>query len=63
MLKSLIAALDLTGRKEAMDELHKNKVRLKGRADRPFRLVGAAVQYQSRDAIRRTLPDFRGPAR
>ena len=29
MLKSLIAALDLTGRKEAMDELHKNKVRLK----------------------------------
>ena len=29
MLKSLIAALDLTGRKEAMDELHKNEVRLK----------------------------------
>ena len=29
MLKSLIAALDLTGRKEALDELHKNEVRLK----------------------------------
>lgn len=29
MLKSLIAALDLTGRKTALDELHKNEVRLK----------------------------------
>jgi len=29
MLKSLIAVLNLTGRKEAMDELHKNEVRLK----------------------------------
>jgi len=29
MLKSLIAALDLTGRKKALDELHKNEVRLK----------------------------------
>ena len=29
MLKSLIAALDLAGRKTALDELHKNEVRLK----------------------------------
>jgi PAS domain S-box-containing protein len=29
MLKSLIAALDLAGRKKALDELHKNEVRLK----------------------------------
>ena len=29
MLKSLIAALDLAGRKKAFDELHKNEVRLK----------------------------------
>jgi hypothetical protein len=29
MLKSLIAGLDLAGRKKALDELHKNEMRLK----------------------------------
>ena len=64
MLKSLIAALDLTGRKTAVDELRKNEVRLKeAAADRAFWLVGAGLQHQSRVAFGRALPDFRSAAR
>ena len=60
MLKSLIAALDLTGRKRAENELRKNEFRLE-EAQRiaHFGWWERGLQYQSRVAFGRALPDFR----
>ena len=57
--QSLIAALDLAGRKTAFDELHKNEVRLK-EAERiaHFGWWEREFTTQSRVAFGRALPDL-----
>ena len=64
MLKSLIAALDFTERKRAVNELRKNEVRLE-EAQRIAHFGWWERDFSTNRvlAFGRALPDFRGAAR